>query len=98
MKQLKRHELQHLKGGLLEGGSGQGTCAVYLPNGPTAGSVWSNSGPNANFTGAVKQGNVWTFYGVSQTTAQTQVNAMGGHWCCASCATASWYHPEQTLA
>lgn len=30
--------------------------------------------------------------GVSMADAQAGAAAVGGHWCCSSCSTASWYH------
>ena len=51
-----------------------------------SGGTCAYSQPNGSASG----GMVVT-YGVSSADAQSGATAFGGHWCCSSCSTASWY-------
>ncbi|WP_133176967.1 hypothetical protein [Terrimonas sp.] len=86
---LSREQMKRVIGGEV------GSCAVYLPNGATSGSVWSNipTDPDYNYKSMTINNGVWTVYGVTKDTASGQAASMGGSWCCTSCSSASWYHP-----
>jgi hypothetical protein len=91
---LGRDAQKQIKGGseaLLPGG-GSGTCAILLPagwgQGTGATTFVSISGDHEyNINGA------FVYVGISKATITQLINAGGGqgvHWCCASCASATW--------
>jgi hypothetical protein len=75
---LSRETLKQIEGS-------KGTCAVHLAAGqsPTVSFSWSGSSYTQNPDGSI------TITGVSYNEAQNWVSG-GGHWCCSSCASASW--------
>jgi hypothetical protein len=77
------------------GGTGSGTCAIYLPPGYGQGT--------GNVTLVPVSANDWyhnsngsdVLVGISKATVTQLINAGGGvgvQWCCSSCASANWVH------
>jgi hypothetical protein len=98
MKRLSKVEMKKITGGseALLGGGGGGTCAIYLPPGTgtgTPGNPTQFGGAGIQFSSMTYVNGTQTFYGLSAADAQAQAVGKGTHWCCNSCASASWYNP-----
>ena len=70
-------------------GGGRGSCAAYIPSG----TYDTGATPFGDGHGSVVLNCPCYLYDTSKSRAKEMVSN-GGNWCCDSCGSASWYHPN----